>query len=113
MGVYADELSRMFVNTESLQKKIISGHRALRWERGYRIGVSKSVSLYCQPVYPCSSILLMLQESAGSLGDVINTYFGSGDDVKDNGNPVLSGFKVKMYTKLIPTSLLIFNANRK
>jgi hypothetical protein len=34
----------MFTNSEAVQKKVVPGYRALRWERGYRVGVDKSVS---------------------------------------------------------------------
>jgi hypothetical protein len=33
----------MFLNSASVEKKAVPGIRALRWERGYRMGVEKSV----------------------------------------------------------------------
>jgi len=86
---YQGDLDDMFQDVESVQKKVVPGYRALRWERGYRVGVEKSAS-------------------AGPLGDVVNAFFGSGDDNKDNSSPVLSGFK-----KLINSSLdaILGNAN--
>jgi hypothetical protein len=35
----------MFLNKEGYEKKAVAGIRALRWERGYRVGVDKSVWL--------------------------------------------------------------------
>ncbi|KIJ45365.1 hypothetical protein M422DRAFT_46819 [Sphaerobolus stellatus SS14] len=86
---YEGDLDAMFIDKESVQKKMVPGYRALRWERGYRVGVEKSAS-------------------GGPLGEVVNAFFGSGDKEKDDSNPVLSGFK-----KLIQGSLdaILGNAN--
>ncbi|KIJ30867.1 hypothetical protein M422DRAFT_176891 [Sphaerobolus stellatus SS14] len=91
---YQGDLDEMFTDKESVQKKMVPGYRALRWERGYRVGVDKSAS-------------------GGPLGEVVNAFFGSGEKEKDDNSPVLSGFKVNINIKLIQGSLdaILGNAN--
>jgi hypothetical protein len=38
----------------------------------------------------------VIQASSGPLGDIVNTFFGSGDSEEDKKNPMLNGFKVRL-----------------
>ncbi|EPQ57907.1 hypothetical protein GLOTRDRAFT_126400 [Gloeophyllum trabeum ATCC 11539] len=86
---YQSDLHQMFANVDAVKKTVVPGYRALRWERGYRVGVEQT-------------------SIDGGIGEVVNTFFGSGDSNSDNSNPILQGFR-----KLINTSLnaILGNAN--
>ena len=66
----------MFQDPESMSKKAIPGMRAVRWERGYRVGIKNND-----------------EDTASGLNDVVDGTFGAIESGV-NGGSVLSGFKV-------------------
>ncbi|RXW20473.1 hypothetical protein EST38_g5380 [Candolleomyces aberdarensis] len=79
---YQGELEDMFQDPESVQKKMIPGLRAMRWERGYRVNVDSKTS-------------------EGGLSEVVDSFFGLVQDGvtpadKDTKNKaIINGFKVR------------------
>ncbi|KAJ2935568.1 hypothetical protein H1R20_g1526, partial [Candolleomyces eurysporus] len=77
---YQGELEDMFQDPESVQKKMIPGLRAMRWERGYRVNVDNKTS-------------------EGGLSEVVDSFFGLVQDGvtptdKDTKNKaIINGFK--------------------
>ncbi|KAJ2913567.1 hypothetical protein MD484_g6827, partial [Candolleomyces efflorescens] len=70
-----EQFFSMFQDPESVSKKQIPGMRAVRWERGYRVGIKNND-----------------EDTASGLNDVVDGTFGAiGSAV--NGGSVLSGFK--------------------
>jgi hypothetical protein len=66
----------MFQDPDSMSKKAIPGMRAVRWERGYRVGIKNND-----------------EDTASGLNDVVDGTFGAIESGV-NGGSVLSGFKV-------------------
>ncbi|KAH6908487.1 hypothetical protein BKA70DRAFT_1427079 [Coprinopsis sp. MPI-PUGE-AT-0042] len=66
---YQNELDDMFTDPATVEKKSVPGIRAIRWDRGYRVGVS--------------------EENAGSgLNEIVDGFFGMIE-----GGSVVGGFK--------------------
>ncbi|KAJ2917543.1 hypothetical protein MD484_g2841, partial [Candolleomyces efflorescens] len=72
---YQSQIEDMFQDPASVSKKEIPGMRAMRWERGYRIGIKNND-----------------EDTASGLNDVIDGTFGAIQSGM-NGGSVLSGFK--------------------
>ena len=66
----------MFQDPDSMSKTQIPGMRAMRWERGYRVGIKNND-----------------EDTQGGLSDIIDGTFGAIESGV-NGGSVLSGFKV-------------------
>lgn len=67
----------MFTNPASVEKKAVPGIRAMRWNRGYRVGVDRS-------------------STDGGLGEVINGFFGVAEGATGvhKNQAIIDGFKV-------------------
>ncbi|KAH6897668.1 hypothetical protein BKA70DRAFT_1406675 [Coprinopsis sp. MPI-PUGE-AT-0042] len=76
---YQNELEDMFTDPASVEKRMVPGMRALRWERGYRVGVT--------------------HEASAGLNEIVDGFFGVIQDASGNGSgdakkdAVVGGFK--------------------
>ncbi|CCA67373.1 hypothetical protein PIIN_01204 [Serendipita indica DSM 11827] len=71
---YESDLHEMFEEPETVEKKMVPGIRALRWEREYRVGEE-------------------------GISEAVNDFFG--EDTKSPSNP-RAGFKVNTYSLMKP-----------
>jgi hypothetical protein len=81
-------LCSMFTDPASVEKRAVPGMRALRWERGYRVGVTHGAS--------------------EGLGEIVDSFFGIINDATGNAdgntkkNQVVGGFKVGTFCRYAP-----------
>ncbi|KAJ2936408.1 hypothetical protein H1R20_g686, partial [Candolleomyces eurysporus] len=87
LDLYQNELDAMFTDPRTVNKRMIPGMRAMRWERGYRVGVQTD-------------------SAEGGLGDIINSTFGIIEDASgDKGGPeknkaIIDGFRKVVFGAL-------------
>ncbi|KAG8886544.1 hypothetical protein FRB98_001236 [Tulasnella sp. 332] len=77
---FQSELEAGFSNPDSISKKQVPGLRALRFQRGYRVGVSK--------------------EANEGIKDVVDTFFKIGENEKGMAAGLVEGFRKTVQTGL-------------
>jgi hypothetical protein len=70
--------SSMFTDPATVEKRMVPGMRAIRWERGYRVGVT--------------------HEAAAGVNEIVDSFFGiisdATGDAADKKKSIVGGFKV-------------------
>jgi hypothetical protein len=101
---YQSDLNEMWLDSNgTTAKKMVPGRRALRWERGYRVGVSQRDNLFLPatteagPTVPPGPPRPPRFDE--TLGEIVELYFRAGVTGK-NGDTVIAGFKKHVLSSL-------------